>query len=188
MPPYTPNGAQLRRVYWDDYKPIHFKVEDSRLSLYPTSPTYDPWTYDGQFMSKVIDDPNASLAYGRRVDYSDKVEAEAPDTADRNTQTQAEQNDAAAAAGRAAAVSDANTAANNSIDAAADTLTDIANGDLLGAAANAAKAAYHAHKAKEAYEDSGKDPAALSALQKANQASNDAGEALKAALEALKKS
>ena len=191
LPPYTPNGAMLRRIFWDDHEPISFKVEDSRLNLYPSAPTYDPWTYDGDFMSKVIDDPNAKLEYHKKMDYSDKVEADAPDTADRSTQTQAEQDDANTAAGRAAAIADAATAATNSMDALSSTLQDIADGNLVSAGTNAAKAAYHAHKAQEAYDQSGGDPAAQESLRKARKAEREAtnalDEAVKAAADALLK-
>lgn len=59
LPPFTPNAVSIRRLLWDDNKQIHFKVQDSRLSLLPVDqPTYDPWTYDVDFLTKVITDPN----------------------------------------------------------------------------------------------------------------------------------
>ena len=83
LPPYAPSGVYMRRVYWDDNRRIIFKIDDSKLSLFPETPVYDPWNYDGSYLSKIIDDPNAYLDKERKVDYSNKAEAEEPDTADR---------------------------------------------------------------------------------------------------------
>jgi hypothetical protein len=59
LPPFTPNAVYVRRVLWDDNKRVEFKYEDTRLSLLPqNTPTYDPWNFDQDFLTKVIDDPN----------------------------------------------------------------------------------------------------------------------------------
>jgi len=59
LPPFTPNAVYMRRVLWDDNKPIDFKYQDERISLLPdTQPVYDPWLFDVQFLEKVIVDPN----------------------------------------------------------------------------------------------------------------------------------
>lgn len=59
LPPFTPNAVYVRRVLWDDNKRVEFKYEDTRLSLLPLdTPTYDPWNFDQDFLTKVIEDPN----------------------------------------------------------------------------------------------------------------------------------
>ena len=60
MPPFTPNTAYVGRLLWDDNHEIAFKPDDMVLSAMPDAPTYDPWTYDNGFMSKVISDPNTN--------------------------------------------------------------------------------------------------------------------------------
>jgi hypothetical protein len=59
LPPFTPNAVYVRRVLWDDKKPVEFKYQDDRLSLLPaTEPVYDPFAYDATYLEKVIVDPN----------------------------------------------------------------------------------------------------------------------------------
>ena len=178
LPPYTPSGVSMRRVLWDDHEPVHFKVEDSRLSLFPTTPVYDPWTYDGTFMGKVIDDPNFYIHDGdREVDYADKVESEEPDTADRNTETESEQKTTAAAPVIAEAVRAAERVESN-----ADTaLAWLADGNLMKAEQSANMASSWADDAQAAYDLSGKHPDALEALQRARAAEAKAWNAIDAA-------
>ncbi len=58
LPPFTPSAVYVRRVLWDDNKPVSFKIADNRITLLPNVPTYDPWNYDATFMTKVMLDPN----------------------------------------------------------------------------------------------------------------------------------
>ena len=154
---------------------MHFKFEDSKLSLLPDSPVYDPWTYDPGYMGKVIDDPNEYLDKQRDVDYADKVETEAPDTADRNVKTVAEQNDDVLQAGYAVA------AATNSEDALASALDAISRGDLLGAGSRAAQAELAAQTAADAFNNSGNDSVAKDAAGRARAAADAAAFAVAAA-------
>ena len=124
----------------------------------------------------------AKLAYHKDVDYSDKAEAEAPDTADRTTQTTAEQQDAINSPVRAAAVADTAVAATNAQDALASTMDDIAKGDLTSAAANVAKAKQYADEAAAAYAKTDGDPGAQEALRNAKEAEATAIEKYEQAL------
>jgi len=59
LPPFTPNAVYVRRVLWDDKKPVEFKYRDERISLLPLEvPIYDPFAYDATYLEKVIIDPN----------------------------------------------------------------------------------------------------------------------------------
>ena len=181
LPPFTPNGAMLRRIYWDDNQPIDFKVDDSRLSLYPSAPTYDPWNYDGDFMGKVIEDPNLYVEGGRKVDYSDKEEAEAPDTQDRETASAAEGELPPPTHAQQVQIDDAAIHANDAQNWLDSTLNNVASGKKTPSQNAASKVTNYRELCEQNYIDSGMRPEALESLNRAIAAEQAAWDAVNAA-------
>ena len=183
LPPFTPNAVYVRRLLWDDNQAITFKPADTSLALMPDVATYDPWTYDPTFMSKVISDPNLAVFGGRKVDYSDKVENEAPDTADRATSSAADQLNNQTSDQRQAADA-TRTAADSALASRDQALNKIAEGDLVAAGFHVAMLNAAAAAAHYSYHRSGDDPAALRSLHEALTAKTVAEDAYRVALEA----